>query len=419
MPLLDRTGWTATASSTYDTGTPGQCAPGKALDGINVQNNSFWISDHSNGVNDLFPHWIAVDMLTPREISYLKYVPALTRFFTPIFWGQNVPCHVRAYVSNDGANWTLVGEQVWPDDNRTHYVYFTENGVLTAHTARYFKLEGVTDLGHGGALGTGGYHRMACAEIYAGKLEEGDDYKVYWKAHPKTLEDLTPFIEGAGNNGQVDYLSLQIDPINPTDLTLAHLLAAIRVWHTSGLAWYPEFCCTFWDFPTEWHGEPIDWKDLPLETVSVFVEGRKLDAASVGTAYDFGLIDHRGSTQGLFDFLGHWAVDFGDFDPRVGTMLFNTPNWEGDLTAAALETCYSNLLIMASIHQTAPSHADADVSRLIVEGHYFLVVYGDIYTAPEEGGGDEGGGDEGGGFVAGRNDAMLLIDLSPARGGVA
>jgi hypothetical protein len=357
----NRYGWTATASSQLDAGS----GPERALDEYNRNSAySYWVSGDSVAPgNILFPHWIAVDMQTPHACNYIKYT-------TSTIGSQTNPSLVRAYISDKGSDWTQVGEQVWPLDRRTQWVYF-ENAdhVLVTHTCRYFKLEGVTDEGHeGNSIG-----RMICAEIYSGELHEDDDYKVYRKVHPTVLEDLTPQIDPSHIWGTVEYLSVVATGDDPQ---AAHVRAKIKLWMTNSLAFYSEFLCSGFDFPE-------GWKDLPLESISVVAEGQHYNAAVVFSSSVGSLAPVRGSAQNILVDSWSWSVDSGEWLVMRQNKAYDIlSGWYDVVTAEYLETCYSSFYIMQSLMRTAPSHNDADCTRLLLDDHYFLLVYGATYVPP-------------------------------------
>jgi hypothetical protein len=117
MPDLDRSAWTATASSYYEEYSGDlRTTPDKAIDGINMLNSTFWISDAG------FPQYLEIDMGADHEITYVKCFKAKTRFYSPIFWAQDHPSYV-AVEFYTGGGWIEVARQVWPNIGDPHYIY--------------------------------------------------------------------------------------------------------------------------------------------------------------------------------------------------------------------------------------------------------------------------------------------------------
>ena len=347
---LNRFAWTASATSHYDAATDASAA----IDGYGLQNYSNWISDVG------MPQSITVDMGSLQTINYIRVDHANVRFYDPIFFGQALPKRVKAYVSVDGSIWSMVQEMVWPEYGDTHWIRFENN--LAGVSVRYFRFE-ATDC-------DGWYDRLAISEIYAGLLVSGEIYKHYLKARPQTLEDLSPLLDPTSANGVVDYLTASPE-----------IEAKIRIWKTRGLAYYSEVCCSGWSLPS-------DWMTLTLESVSAVVEGQHLNSSTVFTQAWFAFLDHRDSAQFTFGFFTPWSNVGGDIAPQVQSLMYrDDTGWGTDgsgntLSKALVQTLFSNLLIFNSVSQDAVSHDDADVSRLLVDDHYLLVVWNEPYVPP-------------------------------------
>jgi hypothetical protein len=373
---LNRKGWAAIASSQYDA-THG---PAAALDDYNDGwMSTFWLSGLSNGVNANFPHWIAVDMQGSETIDYVKYTPFSAGQF-PITDAQSVPALARLYVSNlaspdptDLGDWTLAGEQQWPDDRRTHWIYSTDaDGNLVDRVCRHFMLVGVHNDRYNGLTN---YGRMACSEIYAGKLTDGDDYKVYWKAHPQQFLILDPDL---GAHGITDTLQLNLDLTDPTDLQLAKAVCEQRLWSTVPLATvYPEGRFWDWDVPAGFPGT------LPVETVSRVLEGEVINATLLDPALYYKL-SATGATV---------SITAADIENKILTNYeWSTPRWQTfyDVDVAGTETKdnfinahpYGHLVVWGSTNQsTEPDHT-VDIGRFNGTDIFYMIVWGATYVTP-------------------------------------
>ena len=344
MPDLNRTGWTATASSFYDAAT----TPAMALDGINIYqgNATFWLSEQG------FPHWIAIDMGSPRTFNYVKYVAGSVRFYPPVLWGQANPLVARIYTSTNGVDWTLRKEQVWPGIGMD-----IDWVVLDAPvTARYFKLEGST-----AGYSPHGYDRMICAEIYAGLLALGETYKHYQKIRPMISEDLTPYIIGDPlNNGIIDSVWAGAGSAGVHS----------RLWRTGPLSYYPEVTFSNWMLPA-------GWESLGVESILIIAEGSHTN----GAYHDFTLVDQRTSVQTIFDFLMQWSFE-GPFSGRRQAPFYTSSGgWAAGMSAEVIAGMYSNMLLTGSISANAPDH-DANAWHLDITDHYLLMTWYRTYYLP-------------------------------------
>ena len=373
---LNRSAWVATASSSYDATR----TPAEAIDGYGDGNDStYWLSAAT------FPHWLAVDMGSSQTIDYLIYQPKWI-IGDPIYSNQIVPTLVRFYVSNlvapdptDLGDWTLAGEQYWPGDHRTHYVYSTDAlGNQLDRVCRHFMLVGVHDDRYAGSTTL---HRMACAEIYVGKLAVGDTYKVYYKCHPKQFYIFPENVDEGGETrygaGTVDTLELQLAPADPTDLQLAKAVCETRLWNTSPLrTYYPE--ARFWDWDI-----PAGFPDtLPVETVSRVLEGAVVDASTLVPALYYKTSVHGVTTmvsgpdvENQILAVGAWSTvqwqTFWDTDSPPGEAIDNF------ITAHP----YGHVYLWGSVNQTSPDHV-IDVGRLNGVDIFYMVVWPATYAAP-------------------------------------
>jgi hypothetical protein len=340
---LSRVGWTAAASSYYDAAT----SPDKALDGTDVQNSSFWISDANA------PQSITIDMGSTQPFNYIKYQPGNTRFYDPVFWGQGNPAFVKVYISTNGSTWTLVGTEVWPNEKRVEYVHFPPQ------SARYFKIEIIS-------FDRRDYFRAVLAEVYAGWWDGQGQIKLYRKAHPRFVEDLSPYTDPDHDQGET------------SNVTASNSQAGgkIKIWHTSGLATYPELLFTNWNLPH-------NWRNIPWETISMVIEGSHTEPSWPGKVADFTLLNQRGSAQDIFDFEYAWYADSNaDFTPIHMGLLYDMSQgaWEGlvtlgDSTQKDLNSIWSSIYLWASAGWNAASHNDEDCGVLNITDHYILFTY--------------------------------------------
>jgi hypothetical protein len=388
---IPRYGWVASATSNYDAAT----VPQNALDGYDEENFSFWISGGADGAPTPFPHRLAVDMQTPRLIDYVKYVPGNTRLYVPILYGQPVPVLARLYISNletpninDLGDWTLVGEQYWPEDQRTHFIYAS-----SPVTARHFMIEGVHDVRYGGDTT---YHRMCCAEVYAGLLKAGDSIKVYHRAHPKQFHIFPDNVlegEARSDAGFVDALEFVPSLASPANLQLGRAVCQSRLWHTSPLRnFYPE--AMFWDYDLPQKFPDISnpqWDDLPIETVSRMVEGSETDSTTLSAATSLtNSVDQATVCGSIF---GSWppeehgifqaALISGPWSPGIFLTFWDVDDASHleDLDGFVRTTPYGHLHLWNSVSQTSPDH-DIDVARMNTTDIFYLIVWPDVYQPP-------------------------------------
>ncbi|MFJ2592642.1 discoidin domain-containing protein [Streptomyces erythrochromogenes] len=131
-PLLDRAGWTATASDEETTGENGRAA--NVLDG---DNNTIWHSKWTATAAPL-PHTITIDMHRTAVVSALVYRPRAN--------GPNGRVGEYAVsVSADGQNWgTPVATGTLADDATAKTLGFAPTG------ARFVRLTAVTEAGNRG-----------------------------------------------------------------------------------------------------------------------------------------------------------------------------------------------------------------------------------------------------------------------------
>jgi len=131
---LDRTGWTAMASSHWD--TPGyNDVPQNAIDGSDT---TIWASDGSA----FLPHWIDIDMGTPQMVGAVSYLPRQTDNLQRV-------AQYEIYVSSDGTNWTgPVTAGVWADVGTRQMANFIlvgspdgSGGTLPPVAPRYVRLK--------------------------------------------------------------------------------------------------------------------------------------------------------------------------------------------------------------------------------------------------------------------------------------
>lgn len=349
---LNRYAWSATATSYYDADTD----PSKAIDGYDLENYSNWISDSG------MPQSITIDMGSLQTINYIRVQESNSRFYVPIFWGQPLPNRVNAYVSVDNITWTMVREMVWPGYGGTHWTTFYDvDGItLKNYTVRYFRFEAT--------LVGGTYDRLAISEIYAGQLAVGEQYKYYHKAHPQS------FNIHQESKGEIDYFSLVPDSIYPANLQLGKVEGKIRLWRTTPLALdYPQVAMSLWNLPT-------DWGTIVLESVSIVAEGQHLDSPEIVTVSEFNLKPTPFSWGTGGD---DWFYGTGDIAPQVAYLVYTVASgWPAGWTQATLPNIFSNMTIWNSVNQTALSHDDADVSRLLIDDHYLYVVWELPYVPP-------------------------------------
>lgn len=147
MPFtpLSRTGWTAAASTIWDS----SFSAAKALDG---DTGTCWNSQA--GLD--YPHSLTIDMGSAQTFNAVQFVPR-----------QDVradPYKVEVYVSDDGASW---GSPVATD--RWISSIFTKTLGFQSQTRRYLKLVGLT--GHSLSVS------MACAELYAGDIPPAESIR--------------------------------------------------------------------------------------------------------------------------------------------------------------------------------------------------------------------------------------------------
>ncbi|WP_245727713.1 discoidin domain-containing protein [Streptomyces vietnamensis] len=131
-PVLDRTGWTATASDEETVGENGRAA--NVLDGSTA---TIWHSKWT-GTPAPLPHSITVDMHRTAVVSALVYKPRAT--------GANGRVgEYRIHVSADGQNWgSPVATGTLADDTAAKTLGFAPQG------ARFVRLTAVTEAGNRG-----------------------------------------------------------------------------------------------------------------------------------------------------------------------------------------------------------------------------------------------------------------------------
>lgn len=372
MPLLDRTGWTATASSYYDAAT----TPDKALDGIDRVNETYWLSDVG------FPHWIEVDMQAEKTINFVKVIGAYTRFKTPILWSQDLPYYVSIQVYVGGL-WLTPMFAVWPPgpSDRTHYIYFPYV------TTRYFRFN---------ALYGGSYNRAAFAEIYAGLLGNGDDCKYYYHARPTQFGTMYTEKQGYGGEtiGVIDYNErgggngYVCPPLpTPNDLDTEQKVAQrIRVWETGPLNWYPEMLA--WNYTL-----PANYPSIPgLESISVVVEGTfALASNTPPMMLDLELSPNFGSNQGFFDFTLPWYINGEErWIPRIHTFWRPPDDPTASVNLESIPDLVMHHWIWHSLKGKSPEGAEAvDVSHFgtllggeVATDAYLLIVWKQKFEAP-------------------------------------
>lgn len=137
MSLIDRSGWTLSASSTN---------PSYPVTNAKDANlSTFWAS-----VSGDFPHWISIDMGSAQQWDYLRFIPSSSAF----------PTTVEVYVSDDGADWgSAVATATWAADTKVKIIVLA--GI---ENHRYVKLNATA--------GSAAYLR--CVEIYLGLSEITD-----------------------------------------------------------------------------------------------------------------------------------------------------------------------------------------------------------------------------------------------------
>lgn len=122
-PQLDRTGWTATASSEERTGEGSNGALVLTLDG---NTGTYWHSEWQSGTGVL-PYELDFD---PQEEYTITHVAMRNRSgYTDVDWGY-------FYVSDDQENWTEVGTFKMQKDGSTQMF-----AVKTPTQGRYFRVE--------------------------------------------------------------------------------------------------------------------------------------------------------------------------------------------------------------------------------------------------------------------------------------
>ncbi|MGW6709645.1 discoidin domain-containing protein, partial [Streptomyces sp. NPDC054956] len=132
-PMLDRTGWTATASDEETVTENGRAA--NVLDG-NV--NTLWHSVWTAPAKPL-PHSITIDMHKTGIVSALVYVPR------PPAWANGRIGEYSISVSTDGQDWgTPVATGTLADDTATKTLGFAPTG------ARFVRLTALTEAGNRG-----------------------------------------------------------------------------------------------------------------------------------------------------------------------------------------------------------------------------------------------------------------------------
>ena len=140
VPLAAMDAWTATA----DTSQAGN-DPSKALDG---NTNTFWHSEYSPVLTQL-PHTYTVDMKSNLLINSISYQPRQDG--KP---NGNIGQHVIQWSLNN-VNWNTVAIGTWKDDAST------KTTVFEAVTARYVRLQAITEAG-----GRGPWSSIAEFKVY-------------------------------------------------------------------------------------------------------------------------------------------------------------------------------------------------------------------------------------------------------------
>ncbi|MFE9258113.1 discoidin domain-containing protein [Streptomyces sp. NPDC006879] len=131
-PLLDRTGWTATAS---DEETVGE--DGRAVNVLDGDPGTIWHSKWA-GTATLLPHSLTIDMVHTAVVSGLVYQPRANGVNGRI--GE-----YRINLSDDGQNWTSpVATGTLADDGGVKTLGFAPKG------ARYIRLTALTEAGSRG-----------------------------------------------------------------------------------------------------------------------------------------------------------------------------------------------------------------------------------------------------------------------------
>lgn len=151
---LDRTGWTAAASSVYRGNTASRA--------IDASMATSWSSDGS-----ALPQWIQIDMGTAQMVGALSYLP---RQDYPV---QRITQY-EIYVSTDGINWTgPLTAGVWNDDYSRKTANWIEEGtpdgsggIIPPVPPRYVRLK-VLAVAHGyeGGSGSSSVSFVSAADI--------------------------------------------------------------------------------------------------------------------------------------------------------------------------------------------------------------------------------------------------------------
>lgn len=128
---LSRAAWTVSADSEE---TAAENAP--ATNAIDGNLDTYWHSRWSGTAAATLPHWFQIDAGSRVTVAGLSYLPRDSP-------GNGRIGQFSIQVSDDANTWNQLVEGAWPDDN-------TEKIILFSTTARYFRLNAITEAGNRG-----------------------------------------------------------------------------------------------------------------------------------------------------------------------------------------------------------------------------------------------------------------------------
>jgi hypothetical protein len=207
MPLLNRTGWTATADSEYGT--------------AHAQHTVDTPPDWWTAAYTPYPHWLAVDMKAPVTFDRID-----------IGWDYygRFATSIEVYVSNDGINW---GSPVVTVAMLSRTVQGPEQIMIPRQTARYLKLVGLA-----GALGNWMYIQYIYLWVEQGLNRYG--WSATSDSHYDDATDAQKAIDGYSEQNYTNFISDAGAPQSITvDMGSVQTINYLRVQQASVSSYVP------------------------------------------------------------------------------------------------------------------------------------------------------------------------------------
>ena len=142
---VSRNGWVVSADSQE---TSSENAP--ATNAIDGDLATYWHTKWGGGAAAPLPHWFQIDAGSQITVSGLSYLPRGSP-------GNGRIGQYSIQVSNDGTTWTQATTGMWMDDE-------LEKITLFSATARYFRLNAITEAGNRGPWTTAREIRLVSSE---------------------------------------------------------------------------------------------------------------------------------------------------------------------------------------------------------------------------------------------------------------